>query len=455
MNITRTDKDELNAVISLEITNEDYDPKVEKELKAYKKTAQIKGFRPGTAPMGLIKKMVGNQILMQELDKLVSESLTNYLVEEKLDILGQPLPSDEQKPIDIENETKHEFLFDLGLAPKINITIDNKISIPYYKIKVEDKLIDDEITKHKNQFAKAEKTETIEANSYVTGNVIQIDEKGNTVEGGIFSEETMIATDIIKDEAEKKKFIGSKIDDTISFDIKKAFPNDTEIAGILKIEKDAVATITPHFNFIVSEITTYTPAEINQELFDKVFGEGTVKNDEEYRVKIKENIAKVYVDESEYRFAVDTKEKLVTEANISLPDTFLKKWLKATDREGKITEEVLEKEYPLFENDTKWQLVRSKIAKDQDFKVTEEELRNESRKFTEAQFIQYGLPLSALPEEQMAGFIDKNLEKEEDRNRFAERAIETKIMSFIKDNVKLVEKEISIDELKELYEKNK
>jgi len=453
MNITRTDKDELNAVISLKITNEDYDPKVEKELKAYRKTAQIKGFRPGTAPMGLIKKMVGNQMIMQELDKLVSESLTKYLVDEKLEILGQPLPSDEQQPVDIINDTEHEFLFDLGLAPKIDIKIDNKISIPYYKIKVDDKLVNDEIDRHKNQFAKAEKSETIQDNSYVKGNVIQIDKDGKTVEGGIFSEDTMVATDVIKDKKEKKKFVGAKIDDAINFDIKKAFPNDTEIAGILKIEKEAVADIDPNFQFVVSEITTYTPAEINQELFDKAFGEGTVKNEEEYKEKIKSNVAKVYTDESEYRFAVDAKEVLISKADAKLPETFLKKWLKATDREGKITDEILVNEYPLFEKDTQWQLIKGSIAKEQDYKITEEELRAESRKFTEAQFVQYGLPLGSLPEEQMAEFIDKNLEKEEDRNRFAERAIETKIISYIKENVKIEEKEISIDDLKKLYEK--
>ncbi len=453
MNITRTDKDELNAVISLKITNDDYAEQVEKELKAYRKTAQLKGFRPGKAPMGLIKKMVGNQMIMQELDKLVSDSLTKFLVDEKLEILGQPLPSAEQKPVDIVNDKEHEFLFDIGLAPKIDLTIDDKITIPYYKIKVDEKLIEDEIARHKNQFAKAEKTETIQDNSYVKGNVIQVDKDGKTVENGIFSEDTMIATDVIKDKKEKKKFVGAKIDDTISFNIKKAFPNDTEIAGILKIEKDSVDTIEPYFNFVVSEITTYTPAEINQELFDKVFGEGTVKNEEEYRNKIKENVEKVYIDESNYRFNVDTKEVLTKKANVNLPDEFLKKWLKATDREGKITDEILEKEYPLFEKDTKWQLIKGSIAKDKDFKVTEEELRQESRKFTEAQFVQYGLPAGSIPEEQMAEFIDKNLEKEEDRNRFAERAIETKIVNYIKETVKLKEKEISIDDLKKLYEK--
>ncbi len=452
MNITRTENDELTSLISLEITNKDYEPKVEKELKEYRKTAQIKGFRPGKAPMGLIKKMVGNQIIMQEVDKLVSNTLSNYLFDEKLEILGQPLPSKKQQPIDLENNTEHEFFFDIGLAPKFEINIDEKISIPYYKIKVDDKLIENEISKHKNQFAKAEQKDVIGENSYVKGNVIQIDKDGNVIEGGILSEATMIATDIIKDKKEKKKFVGSKIDETISFDIKKAFPNDTEIAGILKIDKEQVDKIEPYFQFIASEITTYTPAEINQELFDKVYGKDSIKSEEEYKERIKSSIESAYVSESEYRFGIDAKEKILSKYDISLPNEFLKKWLKATDKDGKLTDEVLEKEYPMFKKDTQWQLVKGKIAKTQEIKVSEDELRNESRKFTEAQFAQYGLPLGSLPEEQMTQFIEKNLEKEEDRNRFAERVVENKVISYIKDNVKLVEKDISIDDLKKLYE---
>ena len=453
MNITKTEKDELNAVISLKITVEDYEPKVNEELKEYRKKAQIKGFRPGKAPLGLIKKMVGSQILIQEVDKLVSESLTNFLEEQELSILGQPLPSDDQQPVDIENESEHEFLFDIALAPEVNISIDDKITVPFYKIKTDEKLVEDEIERHTKQFAKAESSDLVGETSYLKGNVIQIDAKGNKVEGGIFSEDTMVATDVIKDEDEKKKFVGAKKDETVNFDIKKAFPNNTEIAGILKIDKEEVEAVEPHFQFVISEITNYTPSEINQELFDKVYGEGNVKSEEEYREKIKDQFTKVYADESEYRFGIDAKEVLLEKAGLNMPDEFLKRWLKATDREGKINDEVLEKEYPLFENDTKWQLIKGHIAKGQELKVTEEDLKLESRKFTEAQFMQYGLPLNSLSDEQMASFVDKNLEKEEDRNRFAERAIEKKVIEFIKQNVKIKEKNISLDDFKKLYEK--
>ncbi len=454
MNINKTEKDDLNAVISLKITAEDYEPKVDKELKEYRKNAQIKGFRSGKAPMGLIKKMVGNQIVVQEIDKLVSESLTNFLIDEKLNIMGQPLPSEEQQQIDLENEKEHEFLFDIALAPDISLTIDEKISVPYYRIKIDDKLTEEEIEKHKKQFAKAEQSDTVGDNSYVKGNVVQTDTQGNKIEEGIFSEDTMISTEVIKDEKEKAKFTGAGIKDAVNFDIKKAFPNNTEIAGILKIDKEKVDEIEPNFQFVISEITNYIPAEINQELFDKVYGKDSVKSEEGYREKIKSNFEKVYKDESDYRFGIDAKDILLEKANLELPGEFLKRWLKATDREEKINDEILEKEYPIFEKDTQWQLIKGHIAKEQDFKVTDEELRTESRKFTEAQFMQYGLPLYSLPEEQMASFIDKNLEKEEDRSRFAERAIENKVIYFVKDQVKLKKKTISLDDFKKLYEQS-
>ncbi len=454
MEITKTNKDELTAQISLKISAEDYAPAVEKELKAYQKTAQIKGFRPGKAPMGLIKKMVGNQIIMQELDKMVSDNLTKYLIDEKLNILGQPLPSDEQQPVDIVNDKEHEFLFDIGLAPELDFVIDEKIKIPYYKIKIDDTIINDEIKRHQNQFAKAEQSKKVEENSYLKGNVTQTDKDGKPVEGGIFSEDTMIAVDVIKDEKEKAKFLGAKLNELVEFDIKKAFPNNTEIAGILKIDSSEVDALEPYFNFLITEITTYTPAELNQELFDKVYGKDTVKTEEEYREKIKESIEKVYAEESEFRFAVDAKEVLLKKISVQLPDEFLKKWLKATDREGKITDEILEKEYPVFAEDTKWQLIKDKIAKEEGFKVSEEELREESRRFTEAQFMQYGLPLGSISDEHMQSFIDKNLENEKDRNKFAEKIIENKVVKYVKEKVKIQEKEITLDDFKKLYEQN-
>ncbi len=452
MEIIKTNTDELTAQIALKISVEDYMPAVDKELKTYRKKAQIKGFRPGKAPIGLIKKMVGNQIIMQELDKMVSEKLSSYLVDEKLNILGQPLPSNDQKPVDILNDKEHEFLFDVGLAPELKFEVNDSFKVPYYSIKIEDKIIEDEIKRYQNQFATAGSSEEVQENSYLKGTVTQTDKDGNVIEDGISSEDTLIAIDIIKDKDEKAKFVGAKLNSIIDFDIKKAYPNNTEIAGILKISSEEVENTAPYFNFLIKEITSYTPAEIDQELFDKVYGEGSVKSEDEFKAKIKEDIEKIYDKEAEYRFTFDVKDEFVNKLSPNLPDEFLKKWLKATDRKEKINDEVLAKEYPAFSKDTQWQLIKAEISKEQDFEVSEDDLREEAKQFTEAQFLQYGLPIGSMSDEQMKTFIDKNLESEESRNRFAERVIEKKAVQFIKEKIKIEEKEISLDDFKKLYE---
>ena len=454
MNITKENKDELNAVIKLQITPEDYNPKVDKTLKDYRKSAQIKGFRQGKAPMGLIKKMVGTSITVQEIDKLVSESLTKYITDEKLNILGQPIPSDEQKQLDLNKEGEtFEFLFDIGMAPEIDITVDKRTKIPYYKIKVEDDIINKEVDRYKNQFATPAEYDKVEDGTYLKGVVEQIDDAGNLIEDGIKKDDTMIALDIMKDEEIKKSFIGVEKDKTIDFDVKKAYPNNTEIAGILGIDKDAVDATSPNFRFTVKNITKYIPAEVNQELYDKVFGKDTVKSEDEFRAKIAETISEVYKDESEYRFGVDTKAKLLGKLKMSLPDEFLKRWIKISNQEKPLTDEQIEKEYPKFIEDVKWQLVTKKMSDDLKFDVTVDDLKDESRKFTEMQFKQYGMPLSSLSEEHLNQFIEKNLEDQKSVERFAENAIQNKVIAYVKETAKVDHTEITIDELKELYDK--
>ena len=451
MNIVKENKDELNAVLKITVSEEDYEPRIVEELKKQRKKAQIKGFRPGKVPLGLIRKMLGSSIKMQEIDKIISEELSKYMMEEKTKILGQPLPSDEQKAVDIENNKEYEFIFDIGLTPEFELKPD-EISTPYYIIKIEDDVVKKEIERYQNQFAKTEVSDVTKDKSYLKGDIKQIDENGDVIEGGIAAEETMLAIDIIKDDEIKEKFVGVNINDKVNFDIKKAFPNDTEIAGILKIDKDKLTDIQPNFQYEIKEITTYTPAELNQEFFDKVYGKDTVKSEEEFTEKIKEGIRNIYKNESDYRFNIDVKKKILEKVDISLPDEFLKKWLKATDKEGKYTPEILEKEYPEIAKEFKWQLIKEKITEEQNIEVTEEDIRNESRKFTEAQFAQYGIPLTQLGEDGLNSFIDKNLEKEEDRNRFAQQSAETKVFDYLRGAVKLENKELAVDELKKLYD---
>lgn len=453
MNITKEIKDELNFTLKLNITAEDYEPKVKKALNNYRKKAQIKGFRPGNAPVALIKKMAGPSILMQEIDSLVSESLSKYLVDEKLNILGQPLPSDKQQQIDPENQTEFDFFFDIAIAPEFELSIDKRTKIPYYTINVEQKIIDQEVERYQNQFGKAGINDSVSEKSYLKVNINQLDIEGKHAENGISVENSMIAVDIIKNEQEKAKLLGKKNGETIEIDLVKAFPNETELSSMLNIEKERISEIVTPFALTINEITTFAPAELNQELFDKAFGKDNVKTEEEFKNKIKESIDDIYARESEFRFAIDSKEKIVSKLKLPLPQGFLKRWIMATNSDKNLSLEQLETEYPMFEKDLQWQLVKNKIAEEQKFEISTEEVRQESKKFTEAQFAQYGLPLGSLSDEQMAAFVDKNLEREEDRTRFAERVIENKVVNYLKENVKLEETIIDLEDFKKLYEK--
>jgi trigger factor len=452
MNISKEIKDDLTAVITLNIAEEDYKPQVEQELKKYRANAAVKGFRKGKAPLGLIKRMAGNSITVQEIDKLVSQSVSDYLAKEEMNILGQPLPVKDQEPLDLDNKTEFNFSFEVGESPEVEVSFEEDIQIPYYIIKVDDDIIKEETDRIRNQYGKLEQVDEVNEKSYLKVDIAQSDEEGNIIEEGISNENTTMAVDLIKDEEIKKQFIGKKAGDTVSFDIKKAYPNDSEISGLLNIEKEKVAEIEPYFNVSINEVTDFAPAEMNTELFDKAFGEGEVKTEEEFKEKIKQNIAEIYKKESDFRFSVDAKEKLIERYDPQLPDNFLKRWLLETDKNGELTEEKLEEEYPKFAEDLKWRVINKNIAEEQKFEVSAEELTEEARNFALMQLQQYGIDPSQMPPDTLIQFAEKNMEKPEDRERFAEKVIENKVVDFVKENVKLNEKEIDREEFKKLYE---
>ena len=436
MNISKEIKDDLTAVISLNITQEDYQPQVEQEMKKYRKQASVKGFRKGNAPMGLIKRMVGNSFVAQEIDKMVSKTLSDFIKKEGMSLLGQPLPSTDQKPLDLDNNKEHNFLFEVGVAPELEVTLDKRIKIPFYTIKIDDELVKKEKDRYTQQHGAMEEKEEIKEKSYLKADIKESDEAGNIIEEGVLAEGTSLAIDIIKDEEIKKQFIDKKVGDTLTVDIKKAYPNDTEISSMLGIDKERVEEISSFFNVTINEIREFNKAEINQEFFDKAFGEGEVKSEEEFTEKIKSGINEIYEQESNFRFGIDAKDKLVEKINPKLPDNFLKRWLLETDEDGKLAGGELEKEYPRFQEDLQWRVINNRIAEQEKFKVEETEIKEEALKATQAQMQQYGISLATLPPETVDQFVNKSLEKHEDVQRFTEKVIENKVVKFIKKQAK-------------------
>ena len=449
MNISKENIDDLNAVLKIKIEKTDYEDKVETVLKDYRKKATIKGFRPGMVPIGLIKKMYGKAVQIDEINKIVTENIQKYITDEKLEILGDPLPKvDEQNKIDFDTQQDFTFSFELGLTPLFELKLSKKNKVNQYDIIVDEKMRSQYLENYTRRYGELKKAEQIEEKDVVKGRIEAIDENGNVIQEGLSIEETSLGIDIIKDEKIKKEFIGKNIHDTIDFDLKKAFPNDTEIAGILHKKKEEVADLVANYRFTVNEISRFYPAEVGKQLFDRIYGEGVVNSEEELMKKIEEEITINLKRESEFKLMMDIKNLTMEKTDFQLPEEFLKRWLLRVNE--KTTEEQIEKEFDSFKKDLKWQLIRNKVARDNDVKISEEELQKEAENITRYQFQQYGLFYTT--DEQIANYAKETLKRDEDAKRIADKILDEKVILLIKELVKLEDKSVTTEEFNKLFE---
>jgi len=449
MNITRENIDDLNAVLKVKIEKTDYEDKVENVLKDYRKKATIKGFRPGMVPIGLIKKMYGRAVQIDEINKVVTESIQKYITDEKLEILGDPLPkTDEQEIIDFDTQTDFTFSFELGLSPVIDIKLSKKNKVNQYEIIIDEKMKKDYVENYTRRFGELRKADLTEEKDVIKGKIEAIDNDGNILPEGPAVEDTSLGIDIIKDKKIKKQFIGKSQGDVIDFDLKKAFPNDTEIAGILHKKKEEIAELDGNFRFTINEISRFHPAELNQELFNRIYGEGVVNSEEEFMKKIEDEITNNLSRESEFKLMMDIKNLVNEKTDFPLPEDFLKKWLLKVNE--KTTSEQIDKEFDSFRKDLKWQLVRNKVARDSEVKISEEELLKEAGNITRYQFQQYGLFYAT--DEQISNYAKETLKREEDAKRIADKILEEKVLLLMKDFVKIESKSITAEEFNKLFE---
>lgn len=449
MNITRESIDDLNAVLKIQVEKVDYEGNVEKVLRDYRKKANIKGFRPGMVPIGLIKKMYGKAVQIDEINKVVTENIQKFLTDEKIEILGDPLPrSDNNDKIDFETQESFTFSFDLGLAPAFETKLSKKNKVVYYEIAADDKMKNDYLDNYTRRYGKFEKADISEEKDILKGKIEAIDEKGNPIPDGIIADDTTLSIEIVKDKKIKKQFIGKAEKDSIDFDLRKAFPNDNEIASLLKKQKEEVFKVDGDFRFTINEISRFRKAEINQELFDRVYGEDVIHSEEEFSNRINEEIMANLRNESNYKLSVDLKKLAIEKSEFQLPEAFLKRWLLKVNE--KTTEELVDKEFDTFSRDLKWQLIRNKIARMNEVKITEEELRIEAEKITRYQFSQYGLFYAT--DEQVANYAKETLKREEDAKRIADKILEEKVNEILKDMVRLEPRTVTIEEFNKLFE---
>lgn len=450
MNVTKNQIDDLNATIKIQLDKDDYATRVSDALKDYQKKAVIDGFRKGKTPFGIIKKMYGKAVLIEEINKLIGESLSNYIQENDLNILGEPLPSEtEQKELNLDEEN-FEFVYDIALAPVMNVKLSKREKVPYYIIKVDDEMIDKQIESICKSNGELISVDTIEGSEYVKGELIELGEDGKPKEGGIHVEDASLSVEHMKDEEQVKIFVGKQVGNEVIFNPSKAYPNKTDYAALLQISKEEAEHVTSDFCFIISEIKRYVEAEVNQALFDKIYGEGNVKSVEEFRARVKEDLAKQFRAHSEYRLTVDARDKMLKKnEDVVLPEAFLKRWMLATNKE--LTQEAVDKDFNSYRDEFKWQLIKGDMIKENNIKVEDEDMKAVGREVAAAQLQQYGL--YGLSDEQLDGFAVRLLENEKQRASLYDRALENKIFSVIKEGVKLEEQEISMEDFGKLFEK--
>ena len=450
MNISLKNNDTTSGIIKIEIGQSDYAEQVEKSLKNIRKKANIPGFRKGMVPMGMIKKMYGKQALAEEINKLVSEKLYHYIQENKLNILGEPLPNQtEQKAIDFNTQEEFEFCFDVALAPEIKIELSKKDKLPYYKVKIDDEMVSKQLDAYRANFGSYDKVDEVEEEDLVKGVIAEL-ENGAVKEGGIVVEDAILMPSYIKNEEERKKFLGAKNNTVVIFNPNKAYDGaEAEIASLLKIDKSKVAETTSDFSFEIKEITRHKDAEMNQELFDKVFGEGIVTSEEEFKNKIVEALTEQYVPQSDFKFLEDAREMLVGKVGeLKFADSILKRWLLVANEKN--TPEKVEEDYPQIIKDLTYHLIKESIVKDNEIKVEDADVETFAKRVAKSQFAQYGM--LSVPEDVLDNYAKDMLKNKQTLQNIIERAVEEKIAAWLKEQVELEEKEVSTEEFNKLFE---
>ncbi|MDR1543637.1 MAG: trigger factor [Prevotellaceae bacterium] len=446
MNILRKDVDACNAILTLEIGKEDYATAVEKTIKDYAKKANIPGFRVGMVPKGLINKMYGKAILLEEVNKLVSESLFNYIEENKLNILCEPMSNEtEQKQINFETDENFEFKFDIALAPEINAAFDKKDKVPFYSIKITDEMVESKVKMHRLQFGTYVKQEVAEADDLFKGDLLEIKQEGEPLE----VLDAMLTPKYMKDEVQKSLFLGKKAGDTVIFNPLTAFENKYEISSLLNVDKDKIQNFNHDFEYKIKEITRNQYGELNQELFDKVLGKDAVTDEKSFRKKLSEIMANQYLPDCDYKFMLDVKTlALQKNENIEFPEKFLKRWLKNSQKD--MTDEKLAKDFPAILDYLKWDLILKSVAKANSVEISDEQVLETAKADAAIRFAQYGM--TNVPSDVLDNYANEMLNKEKAKEDFYRRTYENAVLAIIKGQITLSKKTVTEEEFHKLFE---
>ena len=448
MNISLQNVDSVSAVLTVQIEKADYQEKVEKALKTLRQKVNMPGFRKGMVPAGLIKKQYGVSVLAEEIDKLLQEKVFEYIRENKVNMLGTPLPKENQ--VNFETEENFEFSFDIALAPEFNVELSANDSVDYYDINVTDEMVDQQVKMYTQRTAKYEKVEDYQDNDMLKGLLAELDENGNTKEGGVQVEGAVMMPVYMKNDEQKAIFNGAKTNTVLVFNPSVAFDNnEAELASLLKLKKEEVADHKGNFSFQIEEITRMIPGELTQELFDQVLGEGKAHSEEEFRAQIKETIAKQFEADSDYKFLIDVRTYLTNKiGKLEFPDALLKRIMLDNNKEK--VEELVAENYEKSLEELTWHLIKEKLVAANDIKVEQGDLTNMAKEATRAQFAQYGM--INVPEELLENYSKEMLKKQESVEALLNRVVESKLSETLKGQVTLNHKAVSAEEFNQMFQ---
>jgi len=449
MNISFDNSAKVSGKLTLVVEEADYKKDYDKTIKEQCRRANIPGFRPGKAPRALVERQIGPSVLVDTLNKLVGNKMYEYIQAEKIDMLGEPMPSKDQEQIDLDKPAPYTFVFDIALAPELNVTLDGKDKVPYYTIEVDDKLVDQQVQMYTSRGGAYEKVESYEDNDMLKGDLRQLDAEGNTLEGGITVSEAVVMPKYIKNEEEAKKFADAKMGDIIVFNPRKAYENDTELAAFLKVEKEQVFMYTGDFSYQVTEISRFKPHAIDAELFAQAFPGEEIADEAAFRARVAEDIKGQLAQSSEFRFMQDVRIAAFAKAGeVKYADDIMKQIMLANNKDKGM--DFVEKNYEGSIKELTWSLIKNKLAEANNVKVEDADIKDAAKEMARMQFAQYGM--TNIPEEYLENYVQEILKKGDQVNSLVERAVDVKLAAALKQVVKLEEKSISLEEFNKLGE---
>jgi len=450
MNISFENPDKVNGLMTITVEESDFKDNVEKMLKDYRKRANFPGFRPGMVPMSLVKRQYGLSARMDAVNRVVSEQLYKYIQDNNVKMLGEPLPSSKQVEVDLSKDGPYTFVFDIAVAPEFKVELNGKNKIDYYNIKVDDKLIDQQVEMYASRAGSYAKAETFdpEQRDMLKGDLRELDAEGNTLEDGITLSDVVLMPQYIKVDDQKKLFDGAKLGDIITFNPRKAYPeNDAEVSSLLKIKKEEIADHEGDFSYQITEISRYMKHAVDQELFDQIYGEGNVKSEEEFRQRVADEIRPQLQQNSDYKFMLDVRayvEKKI--GKVTWPDDILKRVMLNANKDKGM--EYVEKNYEGSIKELTWHLAKEQLVAAHDVKIEDADVKAAAIEASRAQFAQYGM--SNIPDEYLENYANDLLKKRENVESFVDRAVDDKLREALKKAVKLNEKEVTLDEFNEM-----